>query len=218
MRLVFLGPPGVGKGTQAKRLSLAHRIPHLATGDMLRAAISKGEATGLEARSYVHSGRLVPDELVIRIVKERLLEADMRGGFILDGFPRTHEQAEALSKMGEGNRIDRVLFFDLNEEALVKRLSGRHVCGKCYEIYHAVNRPPVQEGVCDLCSASLVFRKDDQPDAVIERLRTYKSETFPLVQYYERQGCLSRINAGGSVEEVERCVEQAAQMGVSPRD
>ena len=205
----------MGKGTQAKRLSIAHQIPHLATGDMLRAAISKGEATGLEAKAYVHSGRLVPDELVIRIVKERLVEDGMQGGFILDGFPRTREQAYALSKMGEKNRIDRVLYFDLKEEVLVARLSGRHICGKCQEIYHATNRPSILEGVCDLCGSALVWRKDDQPDAVIERLRAYKTETFPLVQYYENQGCLSRIDAGGSMEEVERLVNQAAQIGSS---
>jgi len=199
----------VGKGTQAKRLSVAHKIPHLATGDILRAAIAKEEAAGLEAKSYVHAGKLVPDTLVIRIVKERLVEQDMRNGFILDGFPRTQEQADALSKMGANNRVDRVLYFELKEEELVKRLSGRHICGKCNEIYHAMNRPPIQEGMCDLCGGSLVWRKDDQPDAVVQRLHAYKAETFPLVQYYERQGCLSRIEAEGSVEEVERLVQQA---------
>ena len=212
MRLVFLGPPGVGKGTQAKRLSLARGIPHLATGDILRAAISKGEAAGLEARSYVHSGRLVPDALVIRIVKERLLEKDIQSGFILDGFPRTQEQADALSNMGVNHRIHRVLYFDLPEEELLKRLAGRHICEKCYEIYHVVHRRPIREGVCDLCGASLIFRKDDHADTVIERLRTYKAETVPLIQYYEGQGALSRIDAAGSMEEVARLVEQAAEI------
>ena len=209
MRVIFLGPPGVGKGTQAKRLSLLYQIPHLATGDILRAAISKGEAIGLEAKAYVHSGRLVPDELVIRIVKERLLEGDIDSGFILDGFPRTQEQADALSKMGDDRRIDSVLYFDLTEAELVKRLTGRQICEKCHEIYHAVNRPSHQKGICDQCGATLIVRKDDQPDAVVERLRAYKAETLPLVQYYEHQGCLSRINAGGSMEEVSRLIEQA---------
>ncbi len=210
MRLVFLGSPGVGKGTQAKRLSKAYNIPHVATGDMLRAAIAKRTAVGLEAKTYVESGGLVPDALVIRIVAERLAEEDMRSGFILDGFPRTREQAEALSNMGEQNAIDRVIYFYVDEEELVSRIAGRRSCSACQAIYHAVNHPPRVEGVCDDCGASLTQRKDDHSDTVRERLRVYKNETAPLIQYYEKQGRLSQIDANSSVDAVERCVREAA--------
>jgi adenylate kinase len=212
MRLVFLGSPGVGKGTQAKRLSQEYHVPHIATGDMLRAAISKGTPVGQEAKSYVDSGGLVPDDVVIRIVEARLGEDDMKGGFILDGFPRTKEQAEALAKMGGQSLIDRVVYFDLGEEEQVLRLSGRMSCPKCSEIYHTVNRPPKQDGVCDGCGAALIRRKDDQPEAVIERLRVYQNQTAPLIQYYEDRGMLSKVDAHGSVEEVACRVKQAGQI------
>ncbi len=209
MRLIFLGSPGVGKGTQAKRMSKEFKIPHIATGDMLRMAIIKGEPIGLEAKSYVDSGKLVPDDLVIRIVQARLVENDMQDGFILDGFPRTKEQAEALAKMGEGHLIDRVLYFYLEEAELVLRLSGRRSCVKCYQIYHTKYRLPRQEGICDDCGSVLMQRKDDQPETVIERLNVFMKETAPLIQYYEKRGYLSQIDAAGSVEEVEALLRTA---------
>ncbi len=207
MRLVFLGAPGVGKGTQAKRLSKQYGIPQVATGDMLRAAISKGSSEGKEAKSYVDSGNLVPDDLVIRIVRARLLEDDMQKGFILDGFPRTQEQADALSGMGEGGRIDRILYFYLDEQVLVARIAGRRTCSKCSEIYHTTFRAPKIEGVCDTCGVPLVQRKDDNADTVKERLIVYQKETAPLIAYYEKQGCLCRIDAGDSMEDVEHRVK-----------
>ena len=207
MRLVFLGAPGVGKGTQAKRLSKQYGVPQVATGDILRSAISKETVEGKEAKSYVDSGRLVPDELVIRIVRARLLEDDMRGGFVLDGFPRTQEQADALSEMGVS--IDRVLYFYLDEEILVSRIAGRRTCSKCSEIYNIYSHPPKVEGVCDLCGLSLVHRKDDNADVVKARLIVYQKETAPLIAYYEKQGCLSRIDANGSMEEVDRRLKDA---------
>ena len=207
MRLVFLGAPGVGKGTQAKRLSKQYGIPQVATGDMLRAAISKGSSEGKEAKSHVDSGKLVPDDLVIRIVRARLLEDDMQKGFILDGFPRTQEQADALSGMGEGGRIDRILYFYLDEQVLVARIAGRRTCSKCSEIYHTTFRAPKIEGVCDTCGVPLVQRKDDNADTVKERLIVYQKETAPLIAYYEKQGCLCRIDAGDSMEDVEHRVK-----------
>jgi adenylate kinase len=209
MRLIFLGAPGVGKGTQAKRLSRKLSVPHVATGDMLRAAILKGEANGKEAKSYVDSGRLVPDELVIRIVKSRLKDDDMKSGFVLDGFPRTKEQADALSEMGEAGKVDRVLFFQMDEPELVSRLAGRRTCPKCNEIYHLTHRPPKNEAVCDVCGGGLVQRKDDVSETVLARLRVYKEETASLVEYYEKQGALSRIDANRSFEEVEQSVMSA---------
>ncbi|MEK7286198.1 MAG: adenylate kinase [Nitrospirota bacterium] len=206
MRLVFLGMPGVGKGTQAKQLSHELHILQVSTGDMLRAAISKGEANGKEAKSCVESGRLVPDELVIRIVKARLLEEDMKNGFILDGFPRTDAQADALSQMGESGQLDRVLSFEMDEEMLVSRLSGRRTCSKCEEIYHQIHRAPKQEMICDLCGGALIQRKDDHSDTVLERLRVYKKETMPLIAYYESRGLLSHIDANGTFDAVSQRV------------
>ncbi|MBI3359101.1 MAG: adenylate kinase [Nitrospirae bacterium] len=209
MRLVFLGSPGVGKGTQAKRLSKQYSVPQVATGDMLRAAISKGTAEGKEAKSYVDSGRLVPDHLVIRIVQARLLEDDMRNGFILDGFPRTKEQADALFEMGVG--IDKVLNFYLDEKILVSRIEGRRTCSKCNEIYHMDYHPPVVVGICDRCGIPLIHRKDDKAAVVKERLIVYQKETAPLTQYYEKQGCLFHIDANGSVEDVARRIQDACR-------
>jgi adenylate kinase len=207
MRLVFLGAPGVGKGTQAKRLSRQYNIPQVATGDILRAAILRETAEGKEANSFVDAGRLVPDGLVIRIVQARLLEDDMRNGFILDGFPRTTEQADALSSMGVG--INKALYFYLDEAILVSRLAGRRTCSKCGEIYHIAYRPPKVEGVCDLCGLPLIHRKDDQAKVVQDRLIVYQKETAPLILYYEKQDCLARIDANGSVEDVDRRIKDA---------
>jgi adenylate kinase len=207
MRLVFLGAPGVGKGTQAKRLSAQYQIPQVATGDMLRAAISKETVEGKEAKSYVDSGKLVPNDLVIRIVRARLLEDDMQNGFILDGFPRTQEQADALSAMGEKCRIDRVLYFYLDEKTVVTRIAGRRTCPQCSGIYNTVYSPPLVSGICDRCGIALIHRKDDQPETVQERFIVYQKETAPLIQYYEEQGCLSHINAGDSMEDVERRIK-----------
>jgi adenylate kinase len=210
VRLIFLGAPGVGKGTQAKRLAVSCHIPQIATGEILRAAILKGDEIGLEARSYVDAGKLVPDELVIRIVQSRLVEDDVKEGFILDGFPRTKEQAQALDRMENKPKIDRVIYFHLEESELILRLSGRRSCVKCFHIYHVVYQAPRKEGLCDECGTILIQRKDDRPETVSERLSVYRKETAPLIQFFQQLGSLSQIEASGEVEEVERRVRAAA--------
>lgn len=216
MRLVFLGPPGVGKGTQAAKLSKEYHLPHIATGDILRTAMLKKTPVGLEAKSYIDSGKLVPDDVIINIIRERLKEPDTKKGYILDGFPRTIKQGEALSKMLDQNRekIDRVIYFHLNEDELVKRIAGRWGCPSCQKVYHTVNKPPKRDGVCE-CGATLVQRKDDRPETVKERLAVYRNETSPLIQYYEDQGLLSKIEASGTVDEVSKKVEGAFQKSSS---
>jgi adenylate kinase len=210
MRLVFLGPPGVGKGTQAEKLSKEYRIPHIATGDMLRTAMAKKTPVGLEAKSYIDAGKLVPDDVIINLVAERLKEPDTAAGYILDGFPRTIKQAEALSEILKKNRqgIDRVLYFDLNEEELVKRIAGRRSCPACQKVYHTSFNPPPQEGTCS-CGTALVQRKDDRPETVKARLAVYQNETAPLIQHYREQGLLSQIDADAGVEDVTGRVKKA---------
>lgn len=210
MRLVFLGPPGVGKGTQAERLSKEYRIPHIATGDMLRTAIAKKTPVGLEAKSYIDAGKLVPDDVIINLVAERLKEADTATGYILDGFPRTIKQAEALSEILKKNHqaIDRVLYFYLNEEELVKRIAGRRSCPACQKVYHTLFNPPLEEGTCS-CGTALVQRKDDRPETVKARLVVYQNETAPLIEHYRAQGLLSQIDADAGVEAVTGRVKEA---------
>jgi len=216
MRLVFLGPPGVGKGTQAAKLSKEYGVPHIATGDILRAAMARKTPVGLEAKSYIDSGKLVPDDVIINIIRERLGEPDTKKGYILDGFPRTIKQGEALSKMLDQNRekIDRVIYFYLNEDELVKRIAGRWSCPACQKVYHTINNPPKKEGICE-CGTALVQRKDDRPETVKERLAVYRNETSPLIQYYEGQGLLSKVEADGTVDEVSEKVENAFQKSSS---
>lgn len=210
MRLVFLGPPGVGKGTQAEKLSKEYRIPHIATGDMLRTAMAKKTPVGLEAKSYIDAGKLVPDDVIINLVAERLKEPDTKVGYILDGFPRTIKQAEALSEILKKNRrgIDRVLYFDLNEEELVKRIAGRRSCPACQKVYHTSFNPPPQEGTCS-CGTALVQRKDDRPETVKARLIVYRNETAPLIQHYREQDLLTQIDADAGVEAVTGRVKKA---------
>src|SRR5581483_7492998 len=216
MRLVFLGPPGVGKGTQAAKLSKEHAVPHIATGDILRAAMARKTPVGLEAKSYIDSGKLVPDDVIINIIRERMSEPDTKKGYILDGFPRTIKQGEALSKMLDQNRekIDRVIYFYLNEDELVKRIAGRWSCPACQKVYHTINNPPKKEGICE-CGTALIQRKDDRPETVKERLAVYRKETSPLIQYYEGQGLLSKVEADGTVDEVSEKVENAFQKSSS---
>jgi adenylate kinase len=216
MRLVFLGPPGVGKGTQAAKLSKEYGVPHIATGDILRTAMSRKTPVGLEAKSYIDSGKLVPDDVIINIIRERLDEPDTKKGYILDGFPRTIKQGEALTKMLDQNRekIDRVIYFHLNEDELVRRIAGRWGCPSCQKVYHTMNNPPKRDGVCE-CGVALVQRKDDRPETVKERLVVYQNETSPLIKYYGDQGLLSKIEADGTVDEVSEKVESAFQKSSS---
>ena len=209
MRFVFLGPPGVGKGTQVKGLCQQYALLHVSTGDIFRAAIANKTPMGLSVKAYLDSGQLVPDDLTSSMMRERLKGADARQGYVLDGFPRTISQANALSEMvvEQGERIGRVIYFDLSEEEVLARIAGRRSCPVCQRIYHTLYYPPEKEGVCD-CGGSLTQRRDDLPEIAKERVAVYQRETAPLVAYYEKEGLLSRVNATGSAEEVSTRVRQ----------
>lgn len=196
MRLVLLGPPGAGKGTQAQVLSKDLSIPHVSTGDMLREALRQTSPLGLEAKGYMEKGKLVPDTLVIALVKERLLKEDAAKGFILDGFPRTPEQAKSLDRtLDELNLpLDLVLYFETSLPVIIRRLSGRRICGKCGKNFHLVNFKPKVDGVCDVCGSALVQRPDDREETIEKRLKVYNEETTPLIDYYGKKGNLVRVS------------------------
>ena len=188
MNLILLGAPGAGKGTQAEVICSKLSIPAISTGNIIREALAKGTEMGIKAKSYIDAGRLVPDDVVIGIIKERLAKDDCKNGFILDGFPRTIPQAEALDAMGVV--IDRVIDIEVSDEAIVNRLSGRRVCASCGASYHLEYKKPAKEGVCDSCGGELIQRKDDHPDTVLDRLRVYHEQTEPLKDYYSKAGLL----------------------------
>lgn len=199
MNLIFLGAPGAGKGTQAEVVSEHLGIPTISTGNIIREALKNGTETGLKAKSYVDAGQLVPDEVVIAIIKERLVQQDCAGGFILDGFPRTVPQAEALDQMGI--RIDRVIDIEVADETIMARLSGRRVCESCGASYHLEYKPSKAEGVCDKCGGKTVQRKDDHPDTVKDRLRVYHEQTEPLKEYYRKTGKLAVVEGQEEVKD-----------------
>ena len=205
MRVVLLGPPGAGKGTQARRLAARWSVPQVATGDMLREAVARGTTLGLEARRYMDAGELVPDSVIIGLVRERLGQPDGRKGFVLDGFPRTAAQAEALDQLleAEGTPLDRVVLFQVPDEEPVARLSGRRVCRACGRNYHLTLSPPRTPGVCDHCGGELYQRTDDEEATVRRRLAVYARDTRPLVEYYRRRGLLATIAGTGSVDAVQ---------------
>jgi adenylate kinase len=188
MKLILLGAPGAGKGTQAEVICDALKIPAISTGNIIRDALSKGTEMGLKAKSFIDAGKLVPDEVVIGIIKDRLSKDDCANGFILDGFPRTIPQAQALDNMGI--KIDRVVDIEVPDEKIVARMSGRRVCKACGASYHLEYKNPKVEGRCDACGAELVQRKDDHPDTVLERLNVYHEQTEPLKDYYSKKGIL----------------------------
>lgn len=200
-KLMFLGPPGAGKGTQAQRLADDFGIPQISTGDMLRDARRKGTDLGRKAGEFMDAGDLVPDEVVIGIVAERLQEDDARAGFILDGFPRTVAQAEALA--GMGIELEGVVNIQVSEEEVVRRLGGRLSCPGCGASYHAEFNPPATPGVCDKCGGDLIVRADDQPEAIRQRLQSYNAKTAPLVSFYEDRGKLLNVKGEGSPAEIE---------------
>lgn len=205
MRLVLFGPPGSGKGTQAERLCARFAVPHLSTGDMLRAAVARGTEVGKRAQAIMAAGELVPDEVVIGIVADRLAEADAARGFVLDGFPRTVAQAGALDGVLEaaGRGIDRVIALDVAAEALVERIAGRFACADCGAGYHDTFRPTAVPGVCDRCgSRNLVRRKDDRPETVRERLAAYRAQTAPLLPYYAARGTLATVDGMADIDAV----------------
>jgi adenylate kinase len=206
-RIVFLGPPGAGKGTQAATLGEALHIPHLSTGDLLRSAVAAKTPLGLEAEGHMSAGRLVPDDLVLRILKERLARPDAAQGFLLDGYPRNPAQARSLEAISP---IDVVVSFEVPTELLIERLSGRRVCPVCQSVYHVTNHPPKVAGKCDREGADLVQRPDDRPEAIRTRLQVYAEQTEPLIAYYRSKGLLRPIDGTGAVDAVLARVRAAA--------
>ena len=209
MNIIMLGAPGAGKGTQAAVLCEHFGIPTISTGNMIREALKNGTEMGLKAKSFMDEGKLVPDEVVIGIVKERLSQDDCSKGFILDGFPRTIPQAEALDKMGIV--IDKVIDIEVPDEKIINRMSGRRVCEKCGASYHLEYKKPKVEGICDACSGTLIQRKDDHPDTVKSRLDVYHSETEPLKDYYEKQGKLTVVEGQEEIEDTTRLLIEALE-------
>lgn len=204
MRLILLGPPGAGKGTQAKLLVEKYAVPQLSTGDMLRKAVAAGTPLGREAKAVMDAGKLVGDQIVIGIIEDVLNGAGVQNGFILDGFPRTVPQAEALDRLleGHGKKLDRVIALDVPESLVVERISGRRSCPSCGAVYHIHNAPSKVDGVCNKCGAALVQRPDDAEDKVRERLVAYARDTAPLRDYYGKRGLLTVIQGVGSTEGV----------------
>lgn len=199
MNLILLGAPGAGKGTQAEKICEKLNIPAISTGNILREAIANGTEMGLKAKSFIDAGKLVSDEVVIGIINERLKEDDCKNGFILDGFPRTIPQAEALDNMGV--RIDKVIDIEVADEKIASRLSGRRVCLKCGATYHTEFKKPSVDGICNVCGDKLVQRKDDMPETVLDRLNTYHEQTEPLKGYYEKKGILRIVEGQEEVDD-----------------
>ena len=209
MKIILLGAPGAGKGTQAEVICNRYNIPAISTGNIIREALKTGTEMGLKAKNYMESGALVPDEVVIGIIKERIVKDDCKDGFILDGFPRTIPQAEALDKMGIV--IDKVVDIEVPDEKIINRMSGRRVCEKCGASYHLEYKKPKVEGICDACSGTLIQRKDDHPDTVKSRLDVYHSETEPLKDYYEKQGKLTVVEGQEEIEDTTRLLIEALE-------
>ena len=198
MNLIFLGAPGAGKGTQAEVISKKLTIPPISSGNIIREALKNETEMGLKAKSFIEAGKLVPDDVVIGIIKERLAKDDCNNGFILDGFPRTIPQAEALDEMGV--KIDKVVEIQVDDDTIIGRMSGRRVCSKCGASYHVQNKPPKAEGVCDSCGGELVQRKDDAPETVLDRLEVYHTQTEPLKDYYANKGVLRTADGTLGIE------------------
>lgn len=203
--MIFLGAPGVGKGTQAEFVASRFHVPKISTGDLLREGVAKQTPLGLKAKGYMDRGDLVPDEVVIGLVQEKLSSSECSLGFLLDGFPRTVAQADKLSELlaDQGLALDHVVHFVLPREEIVRRLSGRRSCSKCPAVYHIESIPPKQNGVCDQCGADLVQRSDDRPETVQSRLTVYEQQTAPLIDYYKRKDLLFELDGSGPVEAVQ---------------
>lgn len=207
MKLILLGPPGAGKGTQAEILNKKLGIPTISTGNILRAAVKNGTPVGLKAKEYMDAGKLVPDEVIIGVISERLAEADCQNGFILDGVPRTIPQAEALEKAGIS--FDAVVSIEISDEEIVERMAGRRVCTACGAPYHVKNMPPKVEGVCDACGGKLEARADDKPEVVRDRLQVYHKETAPLKDFYAARNLLKTVDNQPAVAETTTAILNA---------
>ena len=207
MKMILLGAPGAGKGTQAEILNKELGIPTISTGNILRAAVKNGTPTGLKAKEYMDAGKLVPDEVIIGVITERLQEEDCAKGYILDGVPRTIAQAEALEKAGIA--FDAVVSIEISDEEIMERMGGRRVCEACGSSYHVVAVPPKQEGICDACGGKLVQRKDDAPETVKARLQVYHNETEPLKNFYESRGLLKSVDNLPSVADMSKSILKA---------
>ena len=207
MRLILLGAPGAGKGTQAEIIAKSLSIPTISTGNILREAIKNGTETGLKAKSFMDKGMLVPDDVIIGIVRERLAQADCANGYILDGMPRTIPQAQAL--LEQGVEIDRVVSIEISDDVIEARMTGRRVCGACGASYHIVANPPKTEGICNACGSELVIRKDDTPETVRHRLEVYHAETEALKGFYEKLGKLRLIEGNQPIEDATRDIMAA---------
>ena len=206
----MLGAPGAGKGTQAKLIAEKYQIPHISTGDIFRANIQEGTELGMKAKSYMDAGGLVPDELVIDLVVDRLTWEDAKNGYVLDGFPRTIPQAEALTKAlaEKGEKIDAAIDIDVPDENIINRMGGRRACVSCGATYHIVNIPPKVEGKCDKCGADLILRDDDKPETVKNRLEVYHEQTQPLIDYYKAEGVLKEVDGTVDMNDVFNAIVQ----------
>lgn len=205
MKIVLLGAPGAGKGTHAQYLSDRYGIPHISTGDIFRANLKAGTALGLKAKGFMDRGELVPDELTVDLVLDRLEAEDCQRGYILDGFPRNLFQAEALTKAlsDRGEDIDFALHFEINEEEILRRMSGRRVCPVCGASYNLSGLPPLREGICDRCGSEIIQRDDDRPETVLRRLEVYRQQTAPIIDYYRSTGKETPVDSGRSLKEVQ---------------
>ncbi len=214
MRLILLGPPGAGKGTQAASLVKHYKIPHISTGDIFRANIKGGTELGKKAKAYIDKGELVPDELTVAIVQDRLMQDDAKNGFLLDGFPRNVLQAEALDSVlnENGQKIDYAVCIDVKAESLIKRAVGRRLCRDCGATYHIEFMPPKNDGVCDTCNGELYQRDDDNEQTMSNRIAVYEQQTSPLVEYYDKKNILKRINGEQSADDVFK--EMLSSLGV----
>lgn len=204
MKLIMLGAPGAGKGTQAKKISAKYKIPHISTGDIFRANIKGGTELGMKAKAFMDQGQLVPDEITIEMLLDRIKETDCENGYVLDGFPRTIPQAESLTKAltDLGDKIDRAINVDVPDENIISRMSGRRACLGCGQTYHVVYNAPKQEGICDACGQELVLREDDKPETVSRRLEVYHEQTQPLIDYYRAAGVLAEVDGTQDLEKV----------------
>jgi len=210
MRLILLGAPGAGKGTQAEILSKLLAIPTISTGNILRAAMKAGTPVGLEAKKYVDEGKLVPDEVIINIIKERLAQDDCKNGYILDGVPRTIPQAKAMEEMGV--EVDCALSIEVEDQVIIDRMSGRRTCKECSQTFHIVSNPPKQEGICDFCGGELSIRKDDAPETVMKRLATYHEETEPLKAFYAERSKLKAVDNQPTIEATTVVIRKALEI------